>query len=281
MAGSLPRKPDRPWSARRGAAEGGGRLAPVIRAQLERPDPEQLAAFLDEHLRSGDCLVQVVSECEVLYSGRAASVAEAGDYLVMVKQDGSVQVHGHRSVKPVNWQPHTDDIFVGVEDGVAVMRAERFQPAEMVRVAFLAPALAQAVGLREGNGFVLMGSEAQMQRALARHPEVIEAGLVVLDRELPTEVGGIDLFARDAAGCLVVVELKRSRATQEAVHQLSRYVDSVRRLASEPVRGILAAPSATAPALKQLGSLGLEFREVSALPLDEEEPSQPPLFAPA
>jgi len=265
-----------------GRLEAGGRLAAVIRAHRDHPAPDELAAFLDEHLRTGDCLVQVVSECEVLYSGRAASVAEAGDYLVIVKQDGSVQVHGHRSVKPVNWQPQTDDIFVGVEDGVAVLRAERFNPGEMVRIAFLAPALAQALVLRESGGFVLMGSEAEMQQALARHPDVIEPGLEVLHRELPTEVGGIDLFARDAEGALVVVELKRSKANQEAVHQLDRYVQSVRRLGPERVRGILAAPAVTAPALNQLGSLGLEYREVSALPIDEAGgDAQPSLFAPA
>lgn len=254
----------------------------MIRAQLDRPDPEELAAFLDEHLRTGDCLVQVVSACEVLYSGRAASVAEAGDYLVIVKQDGSVQVHGHRSVKPVNWQPQTDGLFVGVEDGVAVLRAERFHPAEMVRIAFLEPALAQALVLRESGGFVLMGTEAEMQQALARHPDIIEPGLQVLHRELPTDVGGIDLFARDADGALVVVELKRSKANQEAVHQLHRYVQSVRRLGPERVRGILAAPAVTAPALNRLGDLGLEYREVSALPLNDGiADAQPSLFAPA
>jgi len=251
----------------------------VVVAQLDLPEPAALAEFLDEQLRAGDRLVQVFSECEVLYSGRAASVAEAGDYLVMVKQDGSVQVHNYRSVKPVNWQPQTDDIVVGVEDGVAVLRAERFTPSEMVRVAFLAPAMALAVRLSEGGDFVLVGSEAEMQRRLARHPEVVEAGLEVLDRELPTDVGGIDLFARDAAGRLVVVELKRGKASHEAVHQLSRYVESVRRATGEQVRGILAAPSATAPALTQLGNLGLEFRELSALPeVDDGGASQPLLF---
>lgn len=273
MGGSLHRQ------AGARAAWAGGRLAAVIRAQLDSPGPDALAAFLDEHLRAGDRLVQVFSECEVLYSGRAASVAEAGDYLVMVKQDGSVQVHGQRSVKPVNWQPRTDDIFVGIEDGVAVLRAERFNPSELVRVAFLAPALALAVRLGDGGDFVLVGSEAEMQQALARHPEVIEPGLAVLERELPTEVGGIDLFARDAQGALVVVELKRSKASHEAVHQLSRYVESVRRSTGERVRGILAAPAATAPALTQLGNLGLEFRELSAVPgAEQASASQPLLF---
>ena len=118
-----------------------------------------------------------------------------------------------------------------------------------------------------------------MQRALARDPSVIEPGLTVLEMELPTDVGGIDLLARDTQDRLVVVELKRGKATHEAVHQLSRYVQSVRAVAGgAEVRGILAAPAVTAPALNRLGALGLEFREVTALPLVESGPQQAGLF---
>lgn len=251
----------------------------MIRDRVYDPTPGTLVAFLDEHLRGGECLVQVVSRCEVLYTGRAASVAEAGDYLIIVKRDGSVQVQGELRVKPVNWQPHTDDLFVAEEDGVAVLRAERFTPPEVLRVAFFEPALALAVRLRGGD-FMLLGSEAEMQQALYTHPELIEDGLRVLDRELPTDVGGIDLFAEDAMGSLVVVEMKRSKASQEAVHQLGRYVDAVRRTTTRCVRGILAAPSATKPALDHLGRLGLEFKEVTALPQFEgPAEQQPSLFA--
>jgi RecB family endonuclease NucS len=254
--------------------------SPVLRALLHDPTPEDLSDFLSEHLRCGECLVQVAGECEVLYQGRAASVADAGDYLVIVKSDGSLQVHGHRGVKPVNWQPRSDDIRVVQEDGSAVLYAERFTPAEFVRVAFLRPSLAQALLLREPAGFLLLGSEAEMQRALARRPELIEEGLTLLDRELPTDVGGIDLYARDGNGNLVVVELKRGKAGQEAVHQLGRYVERVQALTGLAVRGVLAAPAITAPALEQLQRSGLEFREVTALPVEEEPELQPSLFAP-
>ena len=251
----------------------------MIQDHLSDPTPSTLVAFLDEHLRGGECLVQVVSRCEVLYTGRAASVAESGDYLIIVKRDGSVQVQGELRVKPVNWQPHTDELFVTEEDGVAVLRAERFTPPEVLRIAFFEPALALAVRLRGGD-FMLLGSEAEMQRALCLHPEVIEDGLRVLDRELPTDVGGIDLFAEDAHGSLVVVEMKRNKASHEAVHQLGRYVDAVRRTTTRPVRGILAAPAATAPALDQLGRLGLEFKEITALPqVGGPAERQPSLFA--
>lgn len=251
---------------------------PVLRALIRDPSPLELSEFLERHLRSGDCLVQVVGECEVFYQGRAASVAEAGDYLVMAKPDGSLQVHGHRGVKPVNWQPQSDDVRVEVEDESAVLYSERFTPSELVRVAFLAPVVAQALVLREATGFVLIGSESEMQQSLARSPELIEEGLTLLDRELPTEVGGIDLYARDRDGNLVVVELKRGKAGQEAVHQLCRYVERVRELTGLPVRGVLAAPSITAPALEQLQRLDLEFSEVTALPDAVAQEIQPSLF---
>lgn len=238
----------------------------MLRASLLTPGPDELCDFLSEQLRSGDSLVQVAGEFEVFYQGRAASVAEAGDYLVMIKSDGSVQVHSHRGVKPVNWQPQTDDLRVVLEDGYAVLLAERFSPAELLRIGFLTPAVAQALDLREGGGFVLIGSESEMQAALASDPGIIEPGLTLVDIELPTDVGGIDLMARDSAGRLVVVELKRGKANHEAVHQLSRYVQSVRALVGGEVRGVLAAPAVTAPALNRLGALGLEFKEVTALP---------------
>lgn len=251
----------------------------VLQGQLTSPAPEELLEFLREHLQSGDCVVQVAGEFEVLYSGRAASTADAGDYLLMLKSDGSLQIHGHRGVKPVNWQPQSDQLDLLLEDGVAVLVSERRSPSEFVRVAFLEPVLAQALWLREVTGFVLLGSEAEMQQALAQHPEVIEPGLTLLDRELPTGVGGIDLYAQDAEGRYVVVELKRGKATQEAVHQLSRYVETVSESVGQQVRGILAAPSISKPALLQLERLGLQFREVEALPdLAPVGPQQEPLF---
>ena len=252
--------------------------SPVLRGLLETPSPEALLAFLKEYLRAGDTLVQVAGECEVYYHGRAASVADAGDFLVLVKHDGSLQVQGATGIKPINWQPVSDHVQLDLEDGRAVLVSERFNPAEVVRIVFLEPALALALTLREVGGFVLMGSEAEMQRARASAPQLIEKGLTLLDVELPTEVGGIDLYARDRDGRLVVVELKRGKATQEAVHQLMRYVERVRELVGEGVRGILAAPDISKPALERLQELALEFREVRALPIEAAAEQQPPLF---
>lgn len=242
------------------------------------PEPERLVDFLREQLAVPGRWLQVGGEMEVVYHGRAASTADAGDYLLMLKPDRSLQVHAARGIKPLNWQPRVDALDVELEDGRAVLSAERTTPHELVRVTFLDTAFALALEPRDAGGLVLHGSEAQMQAALARRPELIEEGLEVLDVELPVGVGGIDLYGRDRAGGLVVVELKRGRAGHEAVHQLERYVRQVRDATERTVRGILAAPEVTEPARVQLERLGLEYREVTALPVLEDGPDQPGLF---
>lgn len=252
----------------------------MIREQLLHPDPAALAAFLLRHTRACECLVQVAGEAEVTYQGRAASTAEAGNYLLLIKCDGSLQIHHPKGIKPMNWQPKTDHIIATVEGEYCVLTASRRSPAETVRVVMLDIALAQALEIREEVGFTLAGSEAQMQATLARHPEIIEPGLKVLDRELLTGVGDMDLYAQDTTGRYVVVELKRAKATHDAVHQLSRYVDAVRAQLPKwaKVRGILAAPSVTHPAAMTLEQLKLEFKEIHALPTAQEQAAQGQLF---
>lgn len=252
----------------------------MLVAQHLSPTPDQTLAFLREHLHHPRHLLQLAGECEIAYTGRALSTAEAGDYLLTVKPDGCLMVHGTKGVKPRNWQPATDHLTATLEEGAVVVTSERRSPPEVVSVRVLTCFTIQAFSLREDTGFVLSGSEADMQRALRQQPELLEPGLCVIDHELPTGVGSVDLFARDANGALVVVELKRGRATHEAVHQLARYVRHVRALQPDEthVRGLLVAPAATGPALKQLAAEGLEFKQLTALPELEPDNPQATLF---
>ncbi len=245
---------------------------------LEHPSREALELFLQQHQ---GLFVQIIGLCEVVYVGRAASLTEMGEYVVMVKPDGSIQVHGARGVKPINWQPRTDSIrFTRDEDDRVVLMAERFKPDELVQITFHRTQLAIALELRDEKIFSLHGSELQMHIALKQDLQVLEEGLMLLEHELPVGVGDIDIFAQDAVGNLVVIEVKRSKANQEAVHQLERYVQAVRAsLPNKTVRGFLAAPSISKPAHKQLEALGLEFKEFSALPQEDKALVQTDLFA--
>ena len=249
---------------------------------LETPDKATLEDALRLAIQNRE-FVQVIGSCEVLYVGRAASLTESGEYVVMLKPDGSLQVHGARGVKPINWQPKTDELRVTRdEDDRVMLLAERRSPSELVQITFDAPRLMLSLELRDEKVFQLHGSESQMHEALKRNLSSLEPGLTLLEHELPVGVGDIDIYARDALGCMVIVEVKRSKANQEAVHQLERYVNAVRQqlppLFSVGVRGILAAPDISKPARTQLERLGLEFKVLLALPEESKKEPQTGLF---
>ena len=257
-----------------------GEYLTVLVEQLLSPTPDATLAFLTQHLNHRRYLLQLAGECELSYHGRAQSTAEAGDYLLTLKPDGCLLVHGAKGVKPRNWQPTTDRTRATLDDGLLLITGERFSPPEIVSVRVLSCFTLQAFDLRADTSFVLSGSEADMQRALRQQPELIESGLCLIDHELPTGVGSVDLFARDAQGALVVIELKRGKATHEGVNQLARYVRKVQALqdGGRQVRGILVAPDVTAPALKQLQAEGLEFKRLTALPELRKDDPQASLF---
>jgi len=85
------------------------------------------------------------------------------------------------------------------------------------------------------------GVEANLQVLLAEHPDQLEDGMNLLEREYATEIGPVDLLCRDAGGQVVAVEIKR-RGEIDGVEQLTRYLDFLNRdPLLTPVRGIFAA----------------------------------------
>jgi endonuclease len=70
--------------------------------------------------------------------------------------------------------------------------------------------------------------------------EAIEPGLRLVDRQLSTLAGRLDLLCKDASGSYVVVELKRMQGTDQVVGQILRYMGWVREFYhTEKVRGII------------------------------------------
>lgn len=72
--------------------------------------------------------------------------------------------------------------------------------------------------------------ETALRVFLAAHLDLVEQGLQLIEEEHPVHNdygadGYIDLLARDGAGDLVVIELKRSdQAARQALHELEKYV---------------------------------------------------------
>lgn len=227
--------------------------------------------YLEESLEQikdaiiGKSVVVFAADCEVYYEGRGTSRLGRGERLIVCKPDGVVLIHRPTGYEPVNWQPPGTIISVSVKKDYGLMRVIRRSPREVLEIKIYKVKGLAAWKLRDTAVFEEAGSERDMREAVLQKPELIEHGLKVLKSEYPVSAGFIDVLAEDSKGRLTIIELKRKKASLDAVLQLKRYVEAVKRAtgrSSSEVRGVLAAPSISPDAYKALKSLNLEFKEL-------------------
>ncbi len=208
----------------------------------------------------------VVARCSVDYSGRLQAHLPEAVRLVMVKADGCVAIHADGGAyKPLNWMNapnHLDE-----RDGEWVVTNAKGETL-VIRFAEVLADVVHELGI--DPGLDKDGVEAELQVVLAERPFAVEAGLTLLRREYPTDIGPVDLLCRDDAGQVVAVEIKR-RGEIDGVEQLTRYLDRLNRdPALAPVRGILVAqvikPQAkTLAADRGIGCVEIDYDEVRGI----------------
>lgn len=97
---------------------------------------------------------------------------------------------------------------------------------------------------REKQKYIeLIVEEKTVEDILESNIELIEPGMKLLERQKQTEIGRIDLFARDKNGIYTVIELKKGGSDDRVFGQLSRYMGWCKKVKarSDQVRGIIIA----------------------------------------
>ncbi len=208
----------------------------------------------------------VIATCSVRYEGRLRAELPEATRLLMVKADGSVSIHSDdRAYKPLNWM--TCPCTLTEEPGTWTVKNPK---GETLVITLLEVHSDVSHELGVDPGLSKDGVEAHLQELLAANPEVIEAGLRLVKREYPTDIGPIDLLCRDASGAAVAIEIKRIGEIN-AVDQLSRYLE---RLGQDSrlggLRGVLVAssikPQATVLArARGIGCVEVDYDELRGL----------------
>jgi RecB family endonuclease NucS len=123
------------------------------------------------------------------------------------------------------------------------------------------------------------GVERDLQEALAAAPENCGEGFRLVRREWPTDIGPVDLMCRDGEDEWIAVEIKRI-ATIDAVEQLTRYLERIRRdPAMASCRGVLAAQAIKPQARVLAQARGLACVEIDLATLRGEREPDLTLFA--
>jgi RecB family endonuclease NucS len=202
----------------------------------------------------------VAGTCHVHYEGRASSILELGERLLLIKSDGSLLVHRPVGYEPVNWQPAGGVFHVQVKDDKLEVHGVRQKPRESVKVTFNDVLMASALSLDDSGDFLLHASEDDMHRAILLKPELLEEGFKPISWEKKVEPGFVDIYGEDKNGKLVIVEVKRKTASKEAALQLAKYIEPIKAKVNREVRAVLVAPSLGKDVQRLLITLGLEFK---------------------
>ncbi len=205
----------------------------------------------------------IVARCEVTYSGRLNAFLPESTRLLMLKEDGAVLVHADAGgYKPLNWM--TPPTVIEDRGDLVVVRKRAGRSEDRLEIKLVEVLSDVTHDMGEAAGLEKDGVERDLQLLLAEDPEQIEAGLRLVKREWPTDVGPVDLMCRDADDGWVAIEIKRI-GTIDAVEQLTRYLDCIRVDPSRAeCRGILVAqqikPQAVALADQRgIASVGVDL----------------------
>jgi len=218
----------------------------------------ELAQSLIAEAISRKDLLMVVGECYVEYWGRAASKLPKGKRMLLIKGDNSFAIHQNRLLRPTNYMMNAR-IATELKDGALLISARKLKPKETINVTLYSVDGLHSYPMRESHDLRLFGSERELSNELMQDLSFLEPGLKPLNQEDVLRKGLVDILAKDALGRLVVIELKRRQADYNAVQQLKRYMDQVKRLKGIETRGILVAPEIRKNANELLERYGLEF----------------------
>lgn len=230
---------------------------------IVEPSLEVAAEAINKAIENREVIIAVL-KCKVYYEGRSSSILGFGDRIFILKKDGSLLVHRPTGYSPVNWQPETSYVRAEYLDGNLRIVAVRRSPREVLEVEASKIYLLATFNIVDKAVFYEVADEHMIRDFIAKNPrEVLGEELETVDVEKHVEPGFIDLYLRDKEGRLVVVEIKRVKASVNAVKQLRRYADALSKYVDRSkIRPLLVAPEFTGSALAAARKLKVEVRKL-------------------
>ena len=184
------------------------------------------------------------AKCRVDYDGRAKSTLEAGNHLIIHKNDGTLLIHGGALCTPLNYQPpgailykQGNQLISKRKDETIIITVE-----ETLSYDELCDWSSKKIEIHK--------TERELRDFIADNLETI-LGVKFLEvyTEFQTPVGNVDILGIDEFEVYHVIEVKRGSASLASCSQLERYSNYFIEI-MKTVKDYLACPKISANALK-------------------------------
>lgn len=179
------------------------------------------------------------AEAAVVYKGRAASTLERGDYVILKKPDGSIQIHASSLVRPRNFMSHAS---LTTHDNTLVVQTK----SERIDITIFRVHHMWHVVSWSNHKVRMTRTEAELVDKIVSDPNRylhVDPFQYRVKRELPVRSGMVDIvFFPLHEGITHVVEVKRRTVSVTAVYQVKRYLDTMKKAGYRCLKGYLAGP---------------------------------------
>jgi RecB family endonuclease NucS len=220
------------------------------------------------------------ADCAVVYDGRAFSVLDRGNYLLIHKDDGTLLIHGARLTKPLNYQgpktavtwlrggPEFEDLCASLfEGGEDIPNAilVGVNKAETITIAVYQELARIESDKWSENKIKLVGKESELVAKLVAGLQTYlpDVSVRAVEREVQTPYGSIDVVIEDESGVFHLIEAKRKIASVSACGQIARYAKYFKDSLKRKVTEYIAAPAITKNATRYAEQYGQTFIKIT------------------
>lgn len=229
------------------------------------PDSFQSLNFINKFhvLKPEKTLIIIIGKCMVNYNGRAKSFLDWGQRFIIIKKDNTIIIHRPKMREPVNWQPQNSKIYFLEEQNNFIINSINSKCNEKMKIVFNEIDIIISSDIKDNAKLIISGMEKDIVNQILKNPSIIEEGIYISKKEKKVKSGLIDLFGFDKNHTPVIIEVKRSQATINSVHQLRTYVNDIKRDSKNiKIRGILCAPKIPEMIKTLLSEYNLESKEI-------------------
>lgn len=210
--------------------------------------------------------VIIKADCSVIYDGRATSSLVRGTYLVIIKPDMSVAIHGYKA-KPLNYQNsgstihfhNTGTIGFAKSAGLFSLKPkliiESVNGREALYVGVFKVISSFDISGLSDESIVLRRTEKDLVKKIEADPEgYLKVRVSSVETEVDTPYGHVDLVAYGLDGVVHAVEVKRKIVSVSTCGQIARYAKYLRDEAKHTVMEYVAAPKISKNAMRYVES---------------------------
>lgn len=178
---------------------------------------------------------------------------EEGNYLILYKGDGSIQIHGGTKIQPRNYQGAKSTLER--RGHLLISRNKK----ETITIVIHKVIDLTYLGFWSEAEIDIQRTEQELvHKIFVNWSDYIDGDFEIIEKEHPTKHGPADLVGLGEE-IIAVVEVKRRKATISDCAQLRRYVEAFE---ASNVMGYLAAPRIGDNAAKYLDEQGYKWIRV-------------------